>query len=253
GGGLAGQFQLQLESRRVFRHVGTTLELAQLPSPSSLASREHVLALIRAVSATAEDERKWLEKALEPFADPLRRVAREPFSQSEMELICETLHRFQQSYLLEAYAVQAAKRWPDRPAFQFHRLFAKCQGLSLGLNAKDTRRLGDALEQAEREGDMRTAHRIAEFIDYQSPFRLPDDWQNPDDLPDDDDYDDIDLASEIGVDGIMEMLAELEADPDTRGLLQDAIERAQSSGQRKAKKKSKARRATRGRDQGELF
>jgi tetratricopeptide (TPR) repeat protein len=274
GGGLAGHFHLLLEGGRLGRAPGTLLKRAQLPKPSGFATREHVLALIHAINAMAEDDKPWLEDSLAPLIEPLRRAATQTFSQPEMELICETLHRHQQLNLLDTYARQAAKRWPERPAFLYHRLYAKGDGLSYGLRSADIDRLGDALVQAREEGDMRTMHRISEFLE--PPFHFP----SPGGFPPPVDFqrEFAEAVDELGVDGVAEMIEAI-ADPgefeafrellndnqlrqlielvasggDPEAFLRSAIEGLGFSGKRKSRKNAKRKPATDDPDQLDLF
>ncbi len=178
GGALVGQFRLLIEGERLQEWSGKEwLATARLPKPAKFASRESILALVRAVADTREASTDLLAEALEPFEPALRKACKEPFSQAEMLQVCETLHRVEQFEMLGRYAAQARRHWPDRAVFGFHYLYARCEGWCHELEPRDLDELDRIMEAAHSEGDDRTLHRLMEFVYPPDPLgRMPDSY-----------------------------------------------------------------------------
>ncbi len=170
GGGLVGQYQLLIEAQKLGVQRKNWLKLAALPKANKFAKREHVLALVRAVSNTHGLEDDDIYGSLLEFEGVIRKSISEPYTLAEMELVCETLHRYGLMRLLEQFAQRAHDLWPEQTVFIFHGLYAKANGSVLKLSDSDLNRLDDAIEQAQSDGDSRTVHRIAEFMRPPIPF-----------------------------------------------------------------------------------
>lgn len=174
GGGLAGQFELLLEAARLQLRPATVLQQAQLPRPIDLAAREQVIALIHGLKAVVgERDMQLVEECLEPLRPALRRGAKLAYTEKEYELICETLYQHELFRLLQQYAKEALRRYRQRPVFVYQQLYGKAQGFILDLSSRDLEALEKALDQAQEQGDMRTTHRIVEFLKPPSLPPLP--------------------------------------------------------------------------------
>lgn len=232
GGGLAGRFQLLMEAGRMGRPMATVVKQARLPTPPRPATREQILALIHALSESADEDEGNLAEALACLDGPLKRAAKLEFSLTEMERLCETWLRLDQQDLRTRYARAALKRWHDTPVFVFHQLDAK-QDMFILLSPAERRRLEAAYEGARADGDMRTVHRIAELLDAGSPFMAPDDEpfdpfgfeEGPESLPDEQELEQIiDMLMEIsGPPEVEEMKRELGPEA-ARRLLQEMLQ-----------------------------
>ncbi len=175
GGGLVGRFQLLMEAGRMGRPMATVLKQARIPRPSRRATREQVLALIHALSESADEDEDALFEAVEFLEVPLKSAAGLDFSLTEMERMCETWLRLELSYLRIPYARAALKRWPDAPVFVFHQIDASREETFIPISFGDRQRLEAASEGANADGDTRTAHRISELLSESFPFMEPDD------------------------------------------------------------------------------
>lgn len=164
GGALVGLFHVLLESARLERHGASVLKRAGLPDAREFREPGHVLELMRALAPLPAEERRLVARALEPLDKALRAAAKRPFALDDDELVCETLLRLEQLPLLTVFAGQAARRWPDRPAFVYLQIFAETQGHVFRMDGRQDRRLMKALERAQQNGDMRTVHRIDQFM-----------------------------------------------------------------------------------------
>ncbi len=174
GDGLVGRFQLLMEAARMGRPLATVLKQAQLPKLPRQVTQEQVLALIHALSESADEDEDTLFEALEFLEAPLKSAAKLDFSQPEMERLCETWSRLEQHDLRTRYARAALKCWPDTPVFVFHQIDAS-QEMFINLSARDRQQLESAYQSARADGDMRTVHRIGELLDAGMRFIEPDD------------------------------------------------------------------------------
>ena len=204
GDGLPGQFELLIEAARLELRPEAVLQQVQLPRPKDLATREQVIALIHALkSVVDEQDQELLDECLEPLWPALTYGAKLAFTEKEYELICETLHQHESFQLLQQYANEALKRHRKQPGFVYQHLYGKCQGFSWDLSYRDKETLEEALEQAQALGDMRTTHRIIEFL--KPPFLPPLPEKAPP-LPADMDADFLDMISDMSERRIMDLL-----------------------------------------------
>ncbi len=104
---------------------------------SDFASRAPVVALIRAVGSTQGLEDDDIYSALLEFETVLRKSVKKSYTRPEMEMLCETLHRFGVMLLLQTFARRALERRPEQTVFVFHALYAKANGMSFKLNERD--------------------------------------------------------------------------------------------------------------------
>jgi tetratricopeptide (TPR) repeat protein len=203
GDGLAGRLHLLLEAERLKRPSGAILKQSGLPATTELATQEEILKLVQAVNSLQGEDAKRAVRALEILAEPLKRGVGHAYKQAEMELICEVLHRTRQFKLLQAYAKQALKHWRNLPVFVYHALFARGRGDHFVLSDSDIDRLHRAIDQAQEAGDVRTAHRIIEWLEPPFPIsRGPIGPLGPEPRPGDLES----VLDEVGVDTFLDML-----------------------------------------------
>jgi len=163
GGELAGLFAVALESVRLGRDAKMTLTRAKLPSARGFATKEAVRVLVRALSAVRE-EKSSLAAALVPLETTLGTVAKKRWSHAEYENICETLLRRELLHVLEPFAERASRRHTQVPAFVYLHEYAAVRGAFFALEEAAIVRLQAASRHAMLIEDMRTVHRIEEFL-----------------------------------------------------------------------------------------
>jgi Flp pilus assembly protein TadD len=203
GDGLAGRLHLLLEAERLKRPPEAMLKQSGLPVTAELATREEILKLVQAVNSLQGEDTTRAVQALENLAEPLKRGVGHVYKQAEMELICEVLHRTRQFKLLQAYAKQALKRWRNLPVFVYHALYARGKGNHFILSDNEIDRLNRAIDEAREAGDVRTAHRIVEWLEPPFPIsRGPIGPLGPEPRPGDLDS----VLDDVGVDIFLDML-----------------------------------------------
>jgi tetratricopeptide (TPR) repeat protein len=203
GDGLAGRLHLLLEAERLKRPSEAMLKQSGLRGTAELATQEEILKLVQAVNSLQGEDAKRAVRALEILTEPLKRGVGHAYKQAEMELICEVLHRTRQFKLLQAYAKQALKRWRNLPVFVYHALYARGSGDHFVLSDSDIDRLHRAIDQAQEAGDVRTAHRIIEWLEPPFPIsRGPIGPLGPEPRPGDLES----VLDELGVDTFLDML-----------------------------------------------
>lgn len=104
------------------------------------------------------------------FEQALKAAARLALSFQAMENACETLRRCRWDTPRQTFAQAALKQWKNAPAFAYHAFEAKHQEAPWKASEAQIRRLEQALDEADDQGDMRNAQRIMELLD-RLPFR----------------------------------------------------------------------------------
>ena len=104
GGGLVGQYQLLVEAQKLDLQRQNWLKIAAYRRRVNTASRDHVMALIRAVGNTHGLEDDDIYGTLLQFDAAIRKSVKEPYTLHEMELVCDTLQRYGVMRLLEKFA-----------------------------------------------------------------------------------------------------------------------------------------------------
>ncbi len=203
GDGLVGRLHLLLEADRLKQQPDKILKQAKLPSIVELTTRAEILKLVQAVNRLQGEDATRATLIMPRFTEPLKRAVNQAYSQSEMELVCEVLHRTRQFKLLHTYANQALKRWRDCPVFVYQLLYARCKGDHFVLSDNEIDRLYRSIERAHEAGDMRTAHRVREWLEPPLPTSIgPIGPLGPEPRPGDFEA----ILDEIGVDSFMDML-----------------------------------------------
>jgi hypothetical protein len=85
-------------------------------------------------------------------------------SESDDLLVCEALHRHDQSELTRRFAKAALERWPERPVFVYFDAAARFGASLWRLSEREWTRLDRAFDQARAQGDERTASRIGRML-----------------------------------------------------------------------------------------
>ena len=174
GGALVGQYRLMIESEQLDSFSGHDyLEKADLPDPSTFASREHVLALMAAVTNTRDITVDSLGEALQPLLPALDSLDTDLFTQAQMLQVCEALLRTESFDELSTFALLAQLRWPNSAIFHFHTLYASSEGEFYELDEEELELFDQAFDMARDEGDDRTLHRLVEFMNQPAPLGLP--------------------------------------------------------------------------------
>jgi len=168
GGPLVGAFQLLLEGKRtkyppalkageLLRRAG--IDLAATPSAPDVVALAHTLNAVperdRAAGAALDALRGMLERA----AQSLR------LGESDDLLVCEALHRHEQSELTQRFAKAALQRWPERPVFVYLDAAARFGASPWRMSEGEFNRLELAFGQARAQGDQRTATRLDRLLD----------------------------------------------------------------------------------------
>lgn len=162
GGGLAGSFQLLLEAGRTKGDAKALLGRAGVKLNATPQASE-VVALAHALNA-ARDADKAIRAALGPLRPLLERAAGLTFEESDQILLCESLHRRGERELARRYAESALKRWPRRPVFVYLRAAAMYGGNPWQIPPRELEALDQALDQAEAQGEQRTALRLRDLL-----------------------------------------------------------------------------------------
>ena len=98
--------------------------------------------------------------------------------------------------LTRRFAETALKRWPQRPAFVYLDAAARFGAEPWRMPERDRQRLDQVFEQAQDQGDQRTAARVSKLLDASGAGRF-----GSDDLPPD-----LGDLGPGGVRGVMEMM-----------------------------------------------
>lgn len=161
-GFLVGSFYLLLEANQI-GYVSDTLLRQVGVDLSATPTTGEVVAFVQVLNAGQFDE-KILRAAMKPLQKPLARAAKEQFSESDQQMICEVLHRCKEIGLVVDYASAALKRWPNHPVFVYFHIAAKSHDNSHEIKQDDWNRLVMAEKEAHRKGDQRTVARIDELL-----------------------------------------------------------------------------------------
>jgi len=183
GGPLVGAFHLVLEGKRaklapkdLLRRAG--VDLAATPSAAD------VVALAHALNSAPQDD-KALGAAVDLLRGMLKRAASEVrLGESEHLLVCEALHRHGQPDLTRRFAEAAIERWPQRLVFVYLEAAARFGNEPWRMPQREWQRLDRVFEQAQEQGDQRTAARLSKLLGAAGPGRRADDM-----LPDPDEFD----------------------------------------------------------------
>jgi tetratricopeptide (TPR) repeat protein len=162
GGGVAASFQLLLEAGRTKGDGKALLGRAGV-DPVATPQANEVVALAHALNA-ARDGEKAIRAALGPLRPMLERAAAMTFEEPDHILVCETLHRRNERELTRRYAEAALKRWPRRPVFVYLRAAAIYGGNPWQIPPRELRALEQALDQAQAQGEQRTALRLRDLL-----------------------------------------------------------------------------------------
>ena len=162
GGNLLGIFHLLLEAGRTQRN-GMELLRRTDALLEATPSVEEMLALANGLN-TIRVEDAILRGALAPLENMIKRAARLTFTEPECLLVCEALHRREQTGLTRRYAEAALKRWPGRPVFVYLRAAAMSAEKAGRMPRKERIALEKAWDAAQSQGDERTMSRLAALL-----------------------------------------------------------------------------------------
>ena len=174
GGSLVGALHLLLEAHRAKREPGALVrragvDLAATPGASDVVALAHAL-------NTLPERDAALPAALGGLSGMLKRAAGGlSFSESDHLLVCEALHRHGQRDLTRHFAETALKRWPQRPVFVYLDAAARFGAEPWRMPERDQQRLDRVFEQAQDQGDPRTAARLSKLLDATGAGRFDDD------------------------------------------------------------------------------
>ena len=183
GGPLVGSFHLLLEAWRTKRDPAAALcragvELSAAPRADEIVAFAHALNAVR-------DGDKALRVALGPLRAMLGRAATTQFAEPDQLLVCEALHRRNEHDLARRYAEAALRRWPGRPVFVYLKAAATYGANPWQIPPRELPALEQALDQAQAQGDQRTALRLRDLLsapmgDFGPPGE--DEFDDPDEL-----------------------------------------------------------------------
>jgi len=172
GGTLVGSFHLLLEAWRTKRDPEALLCRAGVELGAAPRAEE-IVAFAHALNA-ARDGDKALRVALGPLRTMLERAATTQLAEPDQLLVCEALHRRNEHDLARRYAEAALTRWPGRPVFVYLKAAATCEANPWQIPPRELRALEQALEQAQAQGDQRTALRLRDLLSAtMGDFGLP--------------------------------------------------------------------------------
>ncbi len=184
--GVVGRFMLAQEAEALGMMSRDLLKRAGLSRMPPL-DRESLLAIARQMREFGEDPTGMGFAALQPFRSALKKAARLPLDRADYEILCETLRLAGEFGLCADYAKAALKTWHDEPLFELFLFQAKLDDpTGRPVTHTDVDRLHDALDNAEGEGDTRTAMRIRDLLLRLTPTRFGGPFSIPVGLPGDD-------------------------------------------------------------------
>ncbi len=190
GGPLVGAFHLLLEARRVDRQaLGEPVDLLRRAGIElgTTPGAAEVVAFARALNAVPETDAA-LRAAVGVLGAMLERAAGQvEFSESDHLMVCEALHRHHLGTLTGRFAAAALARWPKRLVFVYLEAAARFGAAPWTMPESEWERLARVHEQAQDQGDQRTAVRLSRLLG--DAGRRPR-WPGGPDEPDDDDDDD---------------------------------------------------------------
>ncbi len=204
GGGIRAQLALALEAVRLGRVLGTFMKKLGLPRVKQ-PQREDLMGFLRDLREQLDAGDEIPREVPAFFAPALKRAAGLELAQQECEAACETLRRCALQPARLAHARAALKRWPGLPVFELHAFEAKHAGHYWNARDVELERMQDALIQAKSDGDMRTAHRIAELLEqvtYMPPCGPP----LPRGVAEEPPPDLLALVEMIGVEGLLDLM-----------------------------------------------
>jgi tetratricopeptide (TPR) repeat protein len=174
GGVLQASLCLWVESCRLELEPEDFQRYAQPEGVKLQATREEVLALVKLVNEYRQEGADFLDTALENLEAPLKKFASQLSTEEDLLAVCECLQRAPHYELLEHFASQALKRWPERPLFVYYQLYGRAEGNLDNLSERDHQHLERVWQQAEQAKDHRTARLIDSFLNQDfSPLTAP--------------------------------------------------------------------------------
>ena len=162
-GPLLGAFHLLMEGGRSGLEARVLLGRAgvDLAAPPSV---EQTVALAQGLNLLPERDRA-LHAVLAALRGMLERAAGAlHLSESEHVLVCEALLRHEQQALTRRFAKAALERWPQRPVFVYLDAAAQYGAQPWRMPRHEWQRLDRVFEQAQDEGDQRTARRLSKLL-----------------------------------------------------------------------------------------
>jgi tetratricopeptide (TPR) repeat protein len=159
GVSLMGAFHLLLEAEK----TGLNPKALLLQSGVDLAptpNHDAVVALAKRLN-DGRGEENILRMALGPLRGPLKRAAREKFSEADYLLVCEALQRIGENELFSVFAEAALKYWPGRPVFVYLSAVSRYGNDPYEIPQREIHALDQAAKEARKQGDTRTASRIS--------------------------------------------------------------------------------------------
>lgn len=167
GGPLVGAFHLLLEGQRTrYRSAAGPADLLRRAAVDRAATpaAAQVVALAQALHMVPERDAA-LHSALGLLAGMLQRAASSVhLSESDHLLVCEALHRHRLADLTRRFAAAAIERWPQRPAFVYLEAAARFGAAPWTMPQREWQRLDRVFEQAQEQGDQRTAARLSKLL-----------------------------------------------------------------------------------------
>jgi tetratricopeptide (TPR) repeat protein len=186
GGPLIGAFHLLLEARRAKHQAAAPVDLLRRAGIELGATpvAADVVAFARALHDVPLDDAA-LRAAIGGLQGMLERAAaRVEFSESELLLVCEALHRHHLGPLTRRFAAAALRHWPQRPVFVYLDAAARYGSAPWTMPQREWERLEQVSDQAQDQGDQRSATRLRRLLgDADLGSRAP--WPGaPDDFDD---------------------------------------------------------------------
>ena len=168
GGPLIGAFHLLIESKRaktrpalepkgLLRRAG--VDMAATPSAAEVVSLAQALNTLPEHDAALRSTLGVLRGMLERAASALR------FGESEHLLVCEALSRHALDDLTRRFAQAALERWPRRLVFVYLEAQARFGAQPRKMPRREWERLDEVYQQAQDQGDQRTAARLGKLLD----------------------------------------------------------------------------------------
>jgi tetratricopeptide (TPR) repeat protein len=165
GGGLAAQFQLNMETLSVGLPLKATGGLAPGLAKTHAATKDELLALAVSLGHYASEDKKRLAEALKPLQTILAKAfSNKELLEEDFFTFCHSLANAGQFDLLGHCAKEALRRFPSAASPIYFQVYASCKGVAKRMSQWDEDRLDMALERAREANDRRTAVLIEQLF-----------------------------------------------------------------------------------------
>ncbi len=166
GEGILGQFQLIVTCKK--QNLDTTKIYPLVVESKSFSNKSvqyEVLELVNLINAYVEDGIDFLYDAVEQMKEQLQTIVKNKLAKDDLLSLCQCMKRLEHHKLLEKFATHGLKSWKQQPALIFYQIYGIVKGDVWCLSDNQLDKLHAAADEAEEQGDKRTAIMIATFVE----------------------------------------------------------------------------------------